>query len=463
METEDLIECALHTLLDSIVDPQGVFYKTVLKTLRKLVPAQEVHDLAQDTMAAFVESVRSGKFTGKYDDKSVMTFLKATAKNLVLTRMLRPDFPTDLTWPDGTPKRDKDVVEPETGGLIESRGRKVKRSNLESLDNEVEVDQSTGESVSLLDILPQPATEKEEESGFGLRIVTEYMTDNPETAEADLSLLWAAAERSPEHIRANTADRFFGLSKDEDLPALAEKFGLSVRRTEARLAEIVNELQSRAKSAEPSSRFWPDSGSGVYSSTLGVKVDPTEAESAAFTPGRVTNANICNGHGAYIYLHSEDALDSEHFTKAHQNMRLLTKAKYWYEDGGVNKYGEQKNQRSLRAEKERLDKAEQLFQETWGSIPELADLPNLKQQFIRELECAVQIAQRKVDRTEETMQAARVEAVRPLEFWLHWWQERLAEAQGKAEEKSLQYAQFMVEEHEKALARMLKLVQNPLC
>ena len=272
--------------IERYTDPDGQFYKTVLKELRKTTTPDAASDLAQDVMADFTENVKNGSFTlpeNASEEGRVTSNLKSIAQHKAA------DWADQVSGQTkgGTPRN-----------LIDTkRMSEAETSNKGSTGPRLaEPQRGEDEEVS-----PNRPEESTSPYGFGedaalrnghsnaQRALNEYLKEHPETATEDKGLLLSASKlslekaevarskafeaefaKSKDYTKAIEAgrlaearvnynkftatDRYFGLT-DAEMTKLGQSVHMTGTKFRARLTEIMDDLNGRAeKGAAPTAR-----------------------------------------------------------------------------------------------------------------------------------------------------------------------------------------------------------------
>jgi hypothetical protein len=278
--------------LERYTDPNGQFYKTVLKELQKTTTPDAARDLAQEVMADFTENVKEGKFKlpeHSSEEGRVTNNLKTIAHNKA------------ADWADAASGETASGAKRpliETKRLSESATAK-KASATRKLE-----DTNRGED----EASPNLPEESKSPYGFGeesdlrdehsnaRRALAQYLEEHPETAAEDKELLLSASKKGLEKAEAarskaydkelaasgdvekaieagrkaedrvnrnkfTATDRYFGLT-DAEMTKLGQAQRLTGTKFRARLTAIMDDLNSRAAKGAERTRTAPPSYEG---------------------------------------------------------------------------------------------------------------------------------------------------------------------------------------------------------
>lgn len=272
--------------MERYTDPDGQFYKTVLKELRKATTPDAASDLAQDVMADFTENVKNGSFKlpeNTSEEGRVTDNLKSIAKNKAA------DWADQVSGQTkgGTPRN-----------LIDTKRMSETEATAKGSTGPRLAEPQIGEDE---EVSPNRPEERTSPYGFGedaslrnehsnaQRALNEYLKEHPETAAEDKGLLLSASKLSLEkaeaarskafeaefakskdytkaieagrlaeaRVNANkftATDRYFGLT-DAEMTKLGQSAHMTGTKFRARLTEIMDDLNGRAeKGAAPTAR-----------------------------------------------------------------------------------------------------------------------------------------------------------------------------------------------------------------
>jgi len=256
--------------LERYTDPNGQFYKTVLKELRKTTTPDAASDLAQDVMADFTANVKEGTFKlpeNTSEEGRVTNQLKSIAHNKAVDWVDKVQGVTA----SGAPRK---LIE--TKRLSETAGGPATISTGEEEEVTPKV---TEESKSPYGFGEEPSYRDEHSNAR--HALDAYLKEHPETAAQDKELLMAASKKSLEKADAarsksydtefarsgdvdkaveagrkaearvnnnkfNSTERYFGLT-DAELTKLGQSAHMTGPKFRARLTAIMDDLNARAE------------------------------------------------------------------------------------------------------------------------------------------------------------------------------------------------------------------------